>query len=467
MSTLRMTASRLRFKTLLLFALLLMLGLPLLQAEDNAESSAVTLLDAQSKPEILQQATTNPTVDAAVATIFAQTQQASSADMTAVVATAFSAAQTATAEGAEPATEEATPEVTAEPTIDVSTLSAEVVETFDLPAGPANTSAYLAPDGDKFVYINVDEEICLYSLAGLEQHCTRFDEETRRMDRESVAWSPDGRYVAFALQAFIYLIDSDIWVYDTVDNTLTNITPDEMTDLDIAALDTDELTIDVSPRWTDDGRLWHLRIDSSNTGSVISTNLSGDDVSEVYRFTTQAAFQYYLMDVRPDSSAFALAGYSTGDGDQSVYYQNLAEETSRTILLTDDFGVSMLTFSPDGQYLLLLDGRVLGEFSMQRGAMSVLDVTTSRLRPVDSGRLTMAAGWLPGQNSLIYSVFDVELDNIGLYIAQTPGEPGEQILNTRYFPTTSRNTQPFWISTQNTFLASQEGSFLLSIIALR
>src|SRR5690606_18227931 len=106
----------------------------------------------------VKQATADPTVDVAVATLFAQTQQAASPDMTQVVATAFSAAQTATAEAGETdetgetsATDEATPEVTPEvtvtpqPTLDVSTFTAETVQTYDLVAGPANTGAYLAP----------------------------------------------------------------------------------------------------------------------------------------------------------------------------------------------------------------------------------------------------------------------------------------------------------------------------------
>jgi hypothetical protein len=430
--------------------------------------AAIPLLNAQSNLHHLQQATADPTVEAAVATIFAQTEQAGGADMTAVVATAFSAAQTATAAGSESTTAEATLEVTEEapvPTIDVSTLNVEVVDTFEMTAGPANTSAYLAPDGEKFVYINGDE-ICLYTVDGEQQHCTMLGDEARRMDRDSAVWSSDSRYVAFALQALVFFIDSDIWVYDTQENRLVNVTEDDVVDLSFDDMDSGDLSLDLSPRWTDDGRVWFIRLSSRNAGNVFTINAAGENLEEVYNFASADAFRYYLLDVTHNGSAIALTGYSPGDDGQLVRYENLAEGTSRSIRLPDQFGPSMLTFSPTGQYLLLLDGIAQGQFALDRGVMHVLDVTTSRLRPVDSGRITTAAGWLPNQDSLIYSVFDVEADTIGLYIAATPGEPGEKVLDGRYFPPTSRNSQPFWVSEENTLLASRERDLFLNLISL-
>src|SRR5690606_33692252 len=120
-------------------------------------------LNAQSNSGMHQQATADPTVEAAVTK-------------------------------AEPEVE-----ITPQPTIDVSTLSAEVIQTYDgIMAGPTNTSAYLSPDGEQFIHIN-HEELCVYAISGEQQHCATLEDETRRIDRESVAWSRDSRYVAFAL----------------------------------------------------------------------------------------------------------------------------------------------------------------------------------------------------------------------------------------------------------------------------
>ncbi len=431
--------------------------------------AAITPLNAQSNTEILQQATTDPTVDAAVATMFAQTQQASSPDMTAVIATAFSAAQTATAEGQGSTGEDATAEVTAEPpvpTVEVSSLSAEVINTFELTGGPLNTSAYLAPDGEHFAYID-GEQVCLYTVDGEQQHCAPLVEEAGGIDRDSASWSRDSRYVAFAQMALEYFIDSDIWVYDTVENQLFNATEDDVDDLEFEDLTSGDgsLMLDLSPRWTDDGRLWFIRLSANNAGDVYTADPDGANQEAIYHFASIDAYQYYMMDVVHDGSAFALSGYSPSQSG-IIRYENLAGGTSRSIRLPERFGISALTFSPDGQYLLLQDGIALSEFPTEDGAMSVVDVNTSRLRPVDAGRMTTAAGWLANQNSLVYSVFDVETDNIGLYLAQTPGEPGELVLNTRYFPTTSRSRHPYWMSSQNTFLASHEGDFYLNLIGL-
>lgn len=409
---------------------------------------------AHTRLDSLQQATADPTLDDAVATLFAQTAQAASPDMTQVVATAFSAAQTATAD----ASDEGSPEVqlTPQPTLDVASLSAEVVQTYDLVGGPTNTAAYLSPAGDRFVYIGNDE-ICLYTIDGEQQHCSALADEIARMDRESVAWSRDSRYVAFALPAFVYLIDSDLWVYDTEENTLTNVTPDDTTRLDINKLSDEGHTIDLSPRWTDDGRLWFVRIKSSDLGDVMSIDVTGENPEVVYEFT--AAFQYYLLDVTRDGSAIALTG-SDPSGNATVLYEDLENNRSRSIRLPERFGPGMLTFSPDGQYLLLLDGYAQSQMRSATTIMHVLDVTTSRLRPVDATRVTLAAGWLPNQSSLVYTTFDPEVENIGLYVAGTPGEPGEKLLDGHFFVPTSRNSQPIWISDQNTLLLTNRDNDL-------
>ncbi len=393
--------------------------------------ATATPLQAQRSTETLQQATADPTVDAAA--------EADKPDETA----------------------EATPEVevTPQPTVDVSTFTAEIVQTYDLVGGPTSTGAYIAPDGEKFVYVKGDE-ICLYTLDGEEQHCSPLEDEVRRLDLDSVTWSRDSRYVAFALSALIYFIDSDIWVYDTEENTLTNATPDDTLRLEMGKLDEGGHTIDLSPRWTDDGRLWFVRLKSNTLGDVMSIDPDGENPEVAYKYLSIYPYQYYLLDVTRDGSAIALTGY-VNTGAATVLYENLADKRSRSIRLPEPFGPSMITFSPDGQYLLLLDGYTMSQFrDITNGSMHVIDVATSRLRPVDVNRQTLAAGWLPNQSSLVYTTFDPELEDIGLFIAGTPGEPGEKILDGNFFVPTSRNYQPIWISEQNTMLLTNRDNDL-------
>lgn len=408
-------------------------------------------LNAQTNSEMLQQ-TADPTVDAAVDMLFAQTATAEAGE---TVETS--------------STDEAAPEVqvTPQPTIDVSTLSAEIVQTYDgIMAGPTNTSAYLSPDGEKFIHVN-HEELCVYSISGNQQHCATLEDETRRLDRESIAWSRDSRYAAFALASLQYYVDSDIWVYDVEENTLTNVTPDDTIDMTIAEIDSGTLTVDLSPHWTDDGRLWFVRLKSRTLGDVISIDADGENPDVVYKYVSINPYQYYLLDVTRDGSAIALTGYPSG-GDGAVLYEHLADERTRSISLPERFTPSMLSFSPDGQHLLLMDAYPMSEMPVTSGAMYVLDVTTTDLYPVEEERLTRSAGWLPNQNALLYSVFDpIDEENSGLFIAAVPGEPGEEILHGGFFIPTSRNYQPIWISDQNTLLmTTREAGFDAQQIAL-
>src|SRR4051794_25838268 len=85
--------------------------------------------------------------------------------------------------------------------------------TLDLVAGPARTSAFLAPDGSRFAYFK-GNNLCLYTIAGEEGDCITLDNDIH-MDMDTVRWSPDGAQLAFS-ENFIQLFrDSDIWLYDT------------------------------------------------------------------------------------------------------------------------------------------------------------------------------------------------------------------------------------------------------------
>src|SRR5690606_30877502 len=309
---------------------------------------------------------------------------------------------------------------------------------------------------------------CVYDISGKQQHCATLEDETRRIDRESVVWSRDSRYVAFALASLQYYVDSDIWVYNVEENTLTNVTPDETIDMTIADIDSGMLTVDLSPRWTDDGRLWFIRLKSRTLGDVISMDADGENLDVVYKYVSVNAYQYYLLDVTRDGSAIALTGYPSG-GDGAVLYENLEDKSTRSISLPERFTPTMLSFSPDGQHLLLMDAYAVSEMPVTSGAMYVLDVTTTDLYPVDAVRLTRSAGWLPNQSSLVYSVSDpIDAENSGLFIAAVPGEAGEELLPDGFLIPTSRNSQPIRISDQNTLLmTTREVGFDAQHIALR
>ena len=104
------------------------------------------------------------TVDAAVSTLIAQTQQAPQMLMTQTIQAALAQALTATAQS---------PTVTSgEQAFDASSLSVAGTTELDLLAGPAATSAYLAPDGKHFAYLK-GKTLCIYA-EDQQENCTRF-----------------------------------------------------------------------------------------------------------------------------------------------------------------------------------------------------------------------------------------------------------------------------------------------------
>ncbi len=121
--------------------------------------------------------------------------------------------------------------------------------TLDLIAGPGNTAAFLAPDGSRFAYLN-NRELCLYSLSGEKRDCIALDRDIH-VNPETLRWSPDSTKLAFS-EDFIYSFrDSDIWLYDTETNALTDVTPAPNRDVSILANKDPAVsfTIDMVPQW--------------------------------------------------------------------------------------------------------------------------------------------------------------------------------------------------------------------------
>ncbi len=142
---------------------------------------------AQDIPPIPQ-----PTIDAAVSTLIAQTQQApAQIAATRTIQAALQQALTGTAQAALP---------TPAPTLDVSSLSVTGTTDLDLLAGPARTLALLAPDGAHFAHFE-GSQVCIYA-GNVQQNCTDFPDDLRSLDLETVRWSPDSRYLVMTENFF-------------------------------------------------------------------------------------------------------------------------------------------------------------------------------------------------------------------------------------------------------------------------
>ncbi len=85
----------------------------------------------------------------------------------------------------------------------------------------------VSPDGSMIAGIDRDEAVCVWDASTLEViEASDPAPEIGIIDRQSLAWAPDSGAVAWSLNTRQLFIDSDIFVFDLVAGTTTNLTPD-------------------------------------------------------------------------------------------------------------------------------------------------------------------------------------------------------------------------------------------------
>ena len=116
----------------------------------------------------------------------------------------------------------------------------------------------LSPDGRWVAGVaDIDtRQICVWKVSNGEQRC---NEESERVAEASIAWSPDSRTVAFSQNGHEF--DSDVFVLDVANNSLTNLTEDDVDDLKARVTASQFVIYDQWPVWSVDGsEIFFLRI---------------------------------------------------------------------------------------------------------------------------------------------------------------------------------------------------------------
>lgn len=87
----------------------------------------------------------------------------------------------------------------------------------------------LSPDGTKIAWLDAKgKQLCLVVIAEATNTCFPYGENLGGLGRFSaIAWSPDGRYIATNESFFDYLVDSDIWIFDTTTGLFQDRTDDQ------------------------------------------------------------------------------------------------------------------------------------------------------------------------------------------------------------------------------------------------
>jgi len=322
--------------------------------------------------------------------------------------------------------------------LDVSQLNIISVQELDLLTGPLRITAYLAPDGQHFAYINGDG-LCIYTLSGERVHGFELgDRLLKTFDSETVRWSPDSRYLTIGIHLARYPRIADIWVADTTAGTLSNLTEEEIAN---------------EPRWIDCGarfvgkKLVFIRYPADAEGvqvaAVMSINPDGSALQEIGTLTISQALSVLALAPAPDqkSWAFNYLQEDTDDPDQGVWLVNARFQNPRQIgaITSTPWWIE---FSPDGQYLMTYADE-----------LQIYKVEDGRVFLADQQYLVRSGAWAPSGHALVYLVNNKRLgEENGLYLSAGPGEPGRLVLPGMFLPPTARGRQPLMWASSNTIL---------------
>lgn len=90
--------------------------------------------------------------------------------------------------------------------------------------------------------------LCVWKVSTAEERC---NDESERVSEISIVWSPDSRQVAFSQDGADF--DSDVFVFDVLANSLTNLTDDKVDNLKATDTAGEFATFDQWPVWSPDG----------------------------------------------------------------------------------------------------------------------------------------------------------------------------------------------------------------------
>lgn len=334
----------------------------------------------------------------------------------------------------------------------------------DLYAAPVNTAAYLAPSGERFVHI-ARGQFCVYNrfiIPWLQSRCTEVEGRIGSAP-EDIAISPDGTRITLPTfaQALRLLSDTDIQVLNLETGAIVNLTEDGHEGSSFNP--PPNAFVDVSPVWLNDQQLAFARIAPNLTGDSerpdllpaaihiidIADNGTPSEPRLLMSSPAEVPFSIYILaaDSLGRRIAFIIDTVNRQPEFQGIWQVDVetgAFQQLASLPETREIPLG-LAYSADGRYLLTL--RPDPMLNLNVDTARVLDVKTGEFIDIDpslgdQGQV-IAAGWSPRGSALVYIVrSEVNPDREGVYIAAQPGEPGQMILEGRFYATTCCQTTP-------------------------
>lgn len=288
----------------------------------------------------------------------------------------------------------------AEPTGDVAAIT--LVEQRTLEIRDSQLIA-LSPDGGKIAVSRPagpqPTRLCIHDVATLKEHvCADLSDLDAGLWVDSVVWSPDSQWLAFAELWPLFFVDGDLWLMDATTGGLTNLLDDgydgvlgatsagdhvpehAITLPSYPAFTPDSAAVTFSRGLFEEGEIRSLDVATLPVGGGEAVRL-GDLVRET------AGFDYLAKHWTADGSRLyvSLVEYQeSGPGpDSGIWVLELDREEAQQLTTYDDWPPGIMRVSPSGERLLVLGPTTVGLLSP---SYALVDGVSGATVPVETLR---------------------------------------------------------------------------------
>lgn len=278
----------------------------------------------------------------------------------------------------------------------------------------------LSTDGQWLAGLGPAREFCVWAVETLEATCA--DEELP-IRVETITWAPDSSAVAFALNAAIYLIDSDIYVFEVEAGELHNLTDDGVDRGDLIGGDeSDEpLLIDDAPGWSPDSQaLVFARTrwvpEGNHSTSLVRIEREGGETDTLFSVAIDFPFAVFfpIQWLEGDRLLYSVFLADSDDERNGLYVAGIDASDARQILPGDraaEVPAPWVTdVTPDGCIATVYSRLKQGEFALEGDIYFLLDLERGELTPITTGaepeiRVQLPPTLSPDGETLLFTVF--------------------------------------------------------------
>jgi Tol biopolymer transport system component len=274
-------------------------------------------------------------------------------------------------------------------------------------------AARLSPDGKRLLLMVARP--CVTELDGSGEQCV--DRDKVGADLTNATWSPDATKLAFTDDFWRAFREPDVWVFDVATGDLRNLTDDGVDEYDLSGPNEGAL-IDVLPSWSPDGetiRFARGRADGESM-ELMAMPAGGGEASVLREVRCAPTALIGLV-----WSGSRVAWTCGIDAPEVFLGDHTGDDADRALPGKTGEDRMLLSFSPDGQWLLVDSATPYGLLSSPEGGQArVVPAEGGDPVPVADGAVGYPT-WSPGGHALAY----VDLPNKLNVVAEPGGEPRE------------------------------------------